>query len=273
MERNVVGPEAIAPRPGARMTEPAAIIPSDAHRGRRRTVSQFAYVDRAFRDVRRHVASAPTRILGDGPPEASGGPDEPTAGLHVRRAGLDLVRDVRMVLGDLEVGVQSARLPLRWEDAAHPDLFPILDATFELSPVSAGHPMTQLGLFGQYQPPFGRFGSLADTLAGRRIVLESVERFLDELARRLERELPATEPDAARPDSRPTQGWRRVILPVDGLNRRPGGAAGVQLHLEAIPGVSAVSINPGTGLAVIDYDQRSCSVHDLQKALDDASEE
>ena len=256
------------------MTETAALSPSTDHPARRRTVRQFAYVDRAFRDVRRHVASAPTRILGDGRPQASGDPDEPTAGLHVRRAGLDLVRDVRMVMGDLEVGIHNARLPLRWEDAAHPDLFPILDATFELAPVSAAHhPMTQLGLFGRYQPPFGRFGSLADTLAGRRIVLESVEGFLDELARRLERELSATDPDVARPDSSPAQGWRRVILPVDGLNLRPGGAAGVQLHLEAIPGVSAVSVNPGSELAVIDYDQQSCSVHDLQKALDDTAEE
>jgi hypothetical protein len=96
-----------------------------------------------------------------------------------------------MVMGDLQVGIHNARLPLRWEDAAHPELFPILDATFELAPVSAGrHPMTQLGLFGRYRPPFGRFGSLADTLAGQRIVLESLEGFLDELARRLERELP-----------------------------------------------------------------------------------
>lgn len=255
------------------MTETAAIIPSNDRPDRWRTVRQFAYVDRAFRDVRRYVASAPARILGDGRLDESGGPDEPIAGLHVRRAGLDLVRDVRMVMGDLAVGIHNARLPVRWEDAAHPDLFPILDATFELAPVSAGrHPMTQLGLFGRYQPPLGRFGSFADTLAGRRIVLESVEGFLDDLTHRLERELPEAEPDVARPDWPPAQGWRRVILPVDELNRRPGGAAGVQLHLEAIPGVSAVSVNPGSELAVIDYDQRTCSVHDLQKALDDAPE-
>jgi hypothetical protein len=254
------------------VTEIAAITaPSNDHDGWR-AVRHFAYVDRAFRDVRRYVAAAPARILADGRVDDAAGAGGPTTELHVRRAGLDLTRDVRTVMGDLTVGIHNARLPLRWEDAARPDLFPVLDATFELAPVSAGrHPMTQLGLFGRYQPPLGRLGSVADTLAGHRIVLESVERFLDELAHRLERELPAPEPNVALSDSLPARGRRRVILPVDGLNRRPGGAAGAQLLLEATPGVLEARVNPNTELAVIDYEAGSCSLRHLQKALDGAA--
>jgi hypothetical protein len=251
------------------MTDTAATTSPIDHPEHWRTVRQFAYVDRAFRDVRRYLAADPARIIGRGQPDAGSVHDGALTELHVRRAGFDLVRDVRMVMGDLQVGIHNARLPLRWEDATRPQLFPLLDATFELVQVSAGRrPMTQLGLVGRYQPPLGRLGSLADTLAGHRIVLESVERFLDELAARLERDVAASPPDFTNSDSAPPRGRRRVILPVDDLERRPGGAAGAQLLLEGISGVFEASVNPISELAVIDYDAQSCSAQRLQQALE-----
>jgi len=230
-----------------------------------RTLRHFAYVDRPFRDVRRWVADAPQRILAD-PSCAAGDGSASTTELRVRRAGLDFGRDVRMILGDIEIGIHSARLPLRWEDAAHPGLFPVLDATLELAPVRSGrHAMTQLGLFGQYRPPFGRFGALADSLAGRRIVLESIERFLDDLVDRFHSDLPESEPGPE--DDRgggagasDVSERRRIVLPVEGLDRRPGGAAGLALRLLGEPGVIDASVNPASGLAVIDYDGTACSV-------------
>lgn len=230
-----------------------------------RTLRHFAYVDRPFRDVRRRVAAAPQRILAD--PSRSPG-DDPAARteLRVRRAGLDLGRDVRMVFGDIQIGIHSARLSLRWEDAAHPGLFPVLDATLELAPVRAGrHAMTQLGLFGQYRPPFGRFGALADSLAGRRIVLESVERFLDDLVDQFHADLPESEPEpeddrSCGAGASDVSERRRIVLPVEGLDRRTGGAAGLALLLLGEPGVIDASVNPASGLAVIDYDGTACSV-------------
>ncbi|MGH9009834.1 MAG: hypothetical protein ACRDYF_08325, partial [Acidimicrobiia bacterium] len=58
-------------------------------------------VDRAFDKVRSYLSATPGRLLGDGPAAESGGAGRRT-GLHVRRAGLDLSREVRVVLGDLE---------------------------------------------------------------------------------------------------------------------------------------------------------------------------
>lgn len=154
-----------------------------ARTGGWRAVRHFAYVDRPFRDVRRWVAAGPQRLLA--PPM-----------LHVRRGRFDLARNVRMVIGDIQIGVHSARLPIQWEDAAHPGLFPILEATLEIAPVRAGpHAMTQLGLLGRYRPPFGRIGAVADNLAGHGIVLDSVERFLDDLTDRLQDALPLSQPE------------------------------------------------------------------------------
>jgi hypothetical protein len=150
-----------------------------------RIVRHFAYVDRPFRDVRRWVAAGPQRLLAG-----------PATQLRVRRGGRDVAREVRMVLGDIQIGIHSARLPIHWEDASHPGLFPILEATLEVAPVRSGrHAMTQVGLFGRYRPPFGRLGALADSVAGQDIVLDSVERFLDDLAARLQGALPATDPE------------------------------------------------------------------------------
>jgi hypothetical protein len=245
-----------------------AVAPPTDHPDRWRTVRQFAYVDRAFRDVRRYLSAAPARIIEDPGHDGPARPGGPTTGLHVHRMGLDLVRDVRMTMGDLSVGVHSARAPVRWEDATRPGLFPILEATFDLAPVSAGrHPMTQLGLLGRYQPPLGFFGALGDTVAGRQVVLESVEGFLDELARRIERAIPASEPNNSVPVSSTTDGWCRVILPVDDLSRRAGGAAGLQKLLESQPGVIEAFVNPKTELAVIDYMIGSCSVSRLLKTI------
>lgn len=235
-----------------------------------RTIRHFAYVDRPFTVVRRAVAAAPQQILAELAGPAAGDP-APTAELRVRRGGFDLARDVRMILGDLEVGVHSARLPIQWEDAGRPGLFPILDATLEVAPVRAGrHAMTQLGLFGWYRPPFGRLGALADNLAGHRIVVESVEQFLDDLVERFQATLPADVPDGEPPagGAAETPGRRRIVLPVDDLGHSPGGAAGLSVRLMSVPGVLDATVNPRTGLAVIDYDSATCSLGRLLRLLE-----
>jgi hypothetical protein len=236
-----------------------------------RAIRYFAYLDRAFRDVRRALAADPQQILA-GPSRSPGdGESAPVTELRVRRAGFDLTRDVRMAIGEIEIGMHSARLPLRWEDATHPQLFPILDAVLEIAPVHAGRrTMTQLGLRGHYRPPFGRLGGLADSLAGQRIVVESVERFLDHFVERLGADLPEPEPHGAPEVDRDVSDRlrRRIVLAVEGLDHSPGGAAGLGLRLLGEPGVHAATVNPDTGLAVVDYDASATSASKLIHLLD-----
>ena len=141
-----------------------------------RTLHEFYEVDRPFRDVRRFLAAQPQWIA--------------AGSAQARVAGLDLARDVRMVVGDLQSGPHSARAPIHWEDSRHPALFPLLEATLEFAPVAGRRPTTQIGFFARYQPPLGSLGTLGDTLVGGRVVLESVVAFLDDLAHRLEQALP-----------------------------------------------------------------------------------
>jgi hypothetical protein len=148
--------------------------------GRWRPIRRVAHVRREFDRIRSYVTVNPAAVLGDRP-----------AGLHVRRAGLDMSRDVRFVVGDLEIGGHSVRIPLRWADARRPELFPVLDAVLTIAPEWCdGRGAARLDLAGHYRPPFGRLGAVISALGGYRLLVESVERFLAAFAERLEEELP-----------------------------------------------------------------------------------
>ena len=257
------------------MHEPFADTVDHGHEAGWRTIRHFAYVDRPFRTVRRSLADDAAQILGL--PDGRDG-SEPTVELRVRRGGFDLGRDVKMTIGELEVGVHSARLPVRWEDATHPGLFPLLEATLEVAPVKAGSlALTQLGLFGRYRPPFGRLGAFGDNFAGHRIVIESVDRFLDGLVAHFHATIPDEAAGERNGDASGGQAdpralhRRRIILPVEAVDRRPGGAIGLVLQLQSTAGVIDASVNPRTGLAMVDYDSRVCNPERLLHLIEDTT--
>ena len=246
-----------------------------------REVRHYAYVNRLFADVAEVLATAPERMIG--PPGEPVTGHERLSGLHVRRTGVDLSRDVRITIGALVFDENVAQLALHWEDAHQPRLFPVMEAVLELAPLTAGrHRVTQVGLVGRYRPPLGRLGAVADTLAGHRLMMESVAHFVDDIADRIEAEVPppAAEPEA--PGSAVTQPGpaggpvisasgrhRRVFLPVDGLDRRPGGGTRLRQRLAAEPGVSSVEVDAVAQMAVVDYDATVSSLGRLLTVLDE----
>jgi hypothetical protein len=149
-----------------------------------REIRRYAYVERPYEQAWALLAGAPRLVLGgEAAPEAGVGQVE----LHVRRAGLELKRPVRVYLAGVVCTETRAELALRWEDAGHPGLFPVLEARLELTPVAFGlAPATHVGLVGRYRPPFGAFGGVADRLFGADVVDDSVGTFVEDLARRLE---------------------------------------------------------------------------------------
>jgi hypothetical protein len=236
-----------------------------------REIRHYAYVERPFDDVSGLLArSSGQQVLG----RASEASYVRRASLHVKRAGVEMSRDVRLRFGGIVCDEQRARLSLRWEDAHHPHLFPVLEAVLELAPLKSGrHQITQIGIVGHYRPPFGVMGGLADRLAGEAVAEESVARFLEDVSRRVEDlitepAVPEDDSSSSRPpaDSR----LRRVFMPVDRLDDRPGGAACVGRYLDAAPGVVRAEIHPLTGMATVEFDPELC---DPVKLLEDLEED
>jgi hypothetical protein len=233
-----------------------------------RQFRHYAYLDRPYAEVLRLVSTSPGLFVGDHGVTSGGA--QRLAEFHLQRAGLDIARDVRITLGTLQRCDHGARLPIEWQDFRWPRLFPVVKAVIELLPLTGVHQATQVGLVGCYRPPLGRLGAVADTLAGTRVVLESAGRFLEEIAARLEARIKPIRfvPSSLSAGVGETGRRRRVFVPTDGLDYRPGGAAGVEARLRAEPGVLGAEVDAVAELAVIEYDPTTCSLGCLLTIVD-----
>ena len=97
--------------------------------------------------------------------------------------GSSVGRTVDLELGAFEHGPELARLALRWAAKEHTNLFPTMDAELQLSEV--GPVQTEVRLIGDYEPPLGALGAVADRLAGHRLAEQSVRDFLEGVVERL----------------------------------------------------------------------------------------
>jgi hypothetical protein len=95
-----------------------------------------------------------------------------------------ITRRVDAKVGPLISGHRTLRVPLQWQAAEHPALFPVMDADLHVSDLDGGH--IELRLAGDYHTPLGPVGAVADALAGRRVAEKSVHDFLADVAQRLE---------------------------------------------------------------------------------------
>lgn len=119
------------------------------------------------------LEAAPRRVLGSrlGPARSE------------RVLGGGVTREVRIGVGPLMEDDGALALPIWWEDAEHPRLFPTFDGGIELRP--DGDDATEVRLVGSYEPPFGTVGRFADGLAGHKVVVASLEALLDDITARL----------------------------------------------------------------------------------------
>jgi hypothetical protein len=73
-------------------------------------------------------------------------------------------------------------LPLWWEAADQPWLFPSFDGGLEIRPDDAG---TELRLEGHYRPPLGPAGALVNRAVLNRAATASLETLLDRMSAQL----------------------------------------------------------------------------------------
>jgi hypothetical protein len=233
-----------------------------------RTIERYAYVERPYEDTWTWMASHLSTL---GEPMPGGGR---AVELRIRPAGTEIARPVRVHVAGLVCGEDRARAGLEWTDATHPHLFPRLEGTLEIAPVPHdGTPFTQIGILARYRPPLGPLGAIGDRLVGAEITDAALTAWLDELARAVDgevvapslRSMPVVPPCPLAEDP----AVRRVLLPVDGLAGRRGGAVGACDTLKAQPGVVHVSLNPFSGLIAIDHDPDVCPSEELMDVLDD----
>jgi hypothetical protein len=103
--------------------------------------------------------------------------------------GTSLGRTVQLELGAFERRSDVSRLPLRWVAKEHASLFPTMEAELQLCEV--GPAETEVRLVGEYEPPLGPLGAVADRMAGHRVAERSVHDFVEGVADRLRGRLTA----------------------------------------------------------------------------------
>jgi hypothetical protein len=89
-------------------------------------------------------------------------------------------REVTIRLGPPIRSSSKTVFPLRWEAAAHPRLFPSLDADLEVAPL--GPERTQLSISARYVPPFRAIGRALDRALLSRVAEATVKDFMDHVA-------------------------------------------------------------------------------------------
>ena len=112
--------------------------------------------------------------------------------LRVSVGALEVGADVKIIVRGVHekvsaLGERRTELELAWTATSAAGLFPSMEATLAVYPISAHE--TQIDLDGRYRPPLGVVGNALDALVGHRLAQASVLRFVQDVAASLEAEL------------------------------------------------------------------------------------
>ena len=155
----------------------------------------YQYVNVEYERVRQAVRRDAAGIFQRATATAASRAQELASTLRVSVGALEIGADIRIVVREVSdkqspLGEPRTEIELSWSATSAAALFPSMEATLSLYPLSAHE--TQLDLDGRYRPPLGAVGQALDALVGHRIAEASVLRFLQEVASRINAELGAT---------------------------------------------------------------------------------
>jgi hypothetical protein len=100
-------------------------------------------------------------------------------------AGL-LTRTVRIRLGPARERGSTVVVPIDWESAEHPNLFPVLSGDLEITPL--GWDVCRIVLSASYSPPLGELGRRIDRAVLHHVAQSTVRSFLSRMATSLGQE-------------------------------------------------------------------------------------
>jgi len=156
-------------------------------------IRSFDYVNHPYAAVREKLSADPGAVFRSATRAAVARARSVAAQLHVSIGGVDVATDIAVSTRDITEatdgpsGGQVTRIPIYWEAADHPRLFPFMNAVLSVYPLTATE--TQLDLEGTYEPPLGLVGKAVDQLVLHRLADASVHRFVTDVARYLREEL------------------------------------------------------------------------------------
>ena len=158
-------------------------------------IRSYDYVNHPYERVRRALESDPAAVFSAATRAAASRAQSVASELRVNVAGLDVGARINVSVGEIEQRPREApagpatRIPVRWEAATRPYLFPFMSAELSIYPLTTTE--TQLDFLGRYEPPLGAVGGAVDAVVGHRIAEASVHRFLSDVAAYLRRSLEA----------------------------------------------------------------------------------
>jgi hypothetical protein len=161
-----------------------------------REIREFDYVNQSYAKVRDALKIEASSIFQRATKLAEERSGALVAALSTEVAGVKLSRDITLQVGDIreeKTGTSElsriTRVPLTWQAAESPGLFPVMTAELSVYPLSPTE--TQVELHGQYDPPLGVLGLALDAVVGHRIAEASIHRFVHAVVERLRQELGA----------------------------------------------------------------------------------
>jgi hypothetical protein len=156
----------------------------------RREIRSYDYVNHPYAAVRQALSADATGVFTAATRSASSRARSVAAALKVTIAGLEVSADIKLSVGaiqELSGPTPVTRIPVSWEAAERPALFPLMDAELSVYPLTPTE--TQLDFLGRYDPPLSVVGDAANALIGHRIAEASVHRFVADVARYLREHL------------------------------------------------------------------------------------
>ena len=158
-----------------------------------REIRSYDYVNQPYDRVRDALKQNATAVFQAATKAAASRAQSVAAELHLDFGGIGLKTDIKISVKNVEEKVVDLastpilRLPLEWEAATAPRLFPFMKAELSVYPLTSTE--TQLDFFGTYDPPFGALGKTMNAIVLHRIAEASVHRFVGEVAAHLRQTL------------------------------------------------------------------------------------
>lgn len=144
----------------------------------RREIRSFDYVNHPYESVREALGADPAGVFKAATKGAQSRVRSVASALHVNIGGLEVGAEITIAVGQGEdtstdpAFSRVTRIPIQWEAAKRPRLFPLMSADLSIYPLTSTE--TQLDFLGRYDPLMGLLGDAIDAVLLHRIAEASV---------------------------------------------------------------------------------------------------